>query len=149
VESELGTRLPDDYKEFITTYGSGTIGELRVWVFDPFAADPMHRLNAQAEAIFRAYRTLTHGGYELPYPLFPESDGLLPCGSTGNGDYLHWRTKGTPNRWTVVVWQCAEVEFQDLAPRGLVAFLADLVAGKIAVFPAEFFKPTPHFVPAS
>jgi hypothetical protein len=148
VESDLGTRLPRDYKLYTAAYGSGTIGKLPVWIFNPFAADPMHRLKEQAECIFRAYRTLIEGGYELPYPLFPKSNGLLPCGRTGNGDYLHWRTTGSPDHWSIVVWQCGEVEFKTFATRNLVAFLGDLVAGRLEVFPTVFFKPTPQFIPA-
>jgi len=67
--------------------------------------------------------------------------------STGNGDNLHWKTVGSPNRWTIVVWDCAGVKFREFAPRGLVAFLADLIAGKLKVFPGVFFKPTPRFIP--
>jgi len=146
IESELGTQLPQDYKQFTAAYGSGIIGKLPVWVFNPFSADPMHRLKQQAESIFRAYKILTDGGYHLTYPLFPEPGGLLPCGCTGNGDYLHWKTISKPDEWTVVVWHCAEVEFVDLAPRGLIVFLAELVSGRSEVFPSVFFKPTPQFI---
>ena len=149
VEYEVGTRLPNDYKAFIGLYGSGVIGELPVWVFNPFAADPPHRLKQQGEGIFGAYRTLRAGGYHLPYPLFPDPGGLLPWGSTGNGDYLQWLTVGEPDQWTVIVWDCAETEFRAFPRHSLTSFLVAAVSGRVEVFPRVFFEGPPRFVQPS
>ena len=137
----MGTPLPSDYKRFIGIYGSGVIGEMPLWVFNPFSADLMHRFKAMGEGIFESYRTLAAGGYRLAYPLFPESGGLLPWGCTGNGDHLQWRTLGEPEQWTVAVWDCGEAEFRTFSQHNLTGFLHAVVALCLEIFPSEFVPP--------
>jgi hypothetical protein len=108
VETRLGASLPDDYKEFVTAYGSGNIGEMPVTVHNPFSREPSINLFHAFEGIAGAYSRLENGGYALKYSLFPKPGGLLSWGTTGNGDYLHWRTLGPPTNWRVVVWLCGE-----------------------------------------
>lgn len=147
VEARLGTRLPQDYKEFIATYGSGNIGSMPVTVNSPFASEPSWNLMAAAEGIAGAYRLLQEGGYEMAYQLNPVAGGLLPWGTTGNGDYLHWKTEGDPDDWHVIVWDCGLSEFRAFERMNLVGFLTELVSGRLDLFPRAFFSPTPAFIP--
>lgn len=47
VERQLGTPLPDDYKELIETYGGGVFDET-IWLLDPECPDEDYNLHGQA-----------------------------------------------------------------------------------------------------
>jgi hypothetical protein len=145
-ESTLGTTLPYDYKMFIESYGSGYIGEMPLYVNNAFSTRPSINLRKASLAIAAAYQRLIDGGYNMPYTLFPQPLGLLPWGRTGNGDYLHWRTVGSPDKWFVVVWDCGETEFKSFDQLNFIQFLTELLAGRIDVFPRVFFVPPPRFI---
>jgi len=94
VEEEMNTPLPHDYKDFIGIYGSGYIGEMPLYINNALSADVGNNLILDAQRIAKAYQQLIAGGYRMRFKLFPAPGGLLPWGRTGNGDYLHWLTKG-------------------------------------------------------
>ncbi|MBL8793852.1 MAG: SMI1/KNR4 family protein [Planctomycetia bacterium] len=146
VERELDTRLPDDYKQFVQSYGSGNIGDMPLTIHNPFAPEPGLNLLQAAKGIVAAYKSLVDDGYKMRYRLFPESGGLLPWGTTGNGDYLHWRTKGLPEQWSVVIWDCGLTKFRSFENMNCVQFLTELISGRLKVFPSAFFETTPKFV---
>src|SRR5690348_9095135 len=58
VESELGLRLPVDYKEYVRTYGTGTIGG-QILPYIPFC-DRLDLLE-EAPSILNAYASLMAG----------------------------------------------------------------------------------------
>lgn len=126
VGAKLGTRLPTDYKDFIGTYGTGTIGDF-ITIFSPFSPFTGINLAWNVRHILEWERELQRNiqGY-FPLPLFPESDGLLPFGSTYNGDTLFWQTQGEPDNWTVVTKKVRS-EHYEMYSMNLSGFLVQLL----------------------
>jgi hypothetical protein len=58
-------------------------------------------------------------GIEIPYPIFPESGGLLPFGSLADVDILNWLAVGDPGRWPLVYSAQGEgfIEVKGYRPR--------------------------------
>ena len=138
-EAELKTALPEDFKWFIGQYGSGQMGDM--YICSPLATKPGYKLCEYHDSVIRAYQDLSaDGGDEIPYPMFPDVGGLLSWGSTGNGDYLHWLTKGDPADWTIVALAFGEVEFLEY-DGNFVEFLVDVLTGRLtwAMFPRVFY----------
>src|SRR5574341_1591236 len=104
VEETLGTPLPDDYKNFINTFGTGVIGDF-LWILNPFSANKYLNLVAQFQYYLDALRPLRDEfSDDWIHPIYPEPGGILPCGVTDNGDVLFWKTGGDPDTWTIVVF---------------------------------------------
>lgn len=104
VESQLGIQLPDDYKAFIASYGSGNLAGF-IHVFNPFSNSPHLSLTANIEKINAVYRHLrtSEGEKQVPYDVFPLRPGLLPWGRNEFGNYMFWLTKGSPDKWPIVL----------------------------------------------
>ncbi|MBO8191781.1 SMI1/KNR4 family protein [Streptomyces oryzae] len=101
VEQELGTPLPDDYKQLVETYGRGDFwGALCLCT--PFGDDNPVRLEGSLLEDFGPSRELFPEQH--PYPLFPEPGGLLTWAVTENAAQLCWLTEGSPESWPVVIW---------------------------------------------
>lgn len=147
VEARIGTALPADYKAFVEVYGSGRIGGF-VWIFNPFSKRETINLLVQADRQREILRELAQGGEAMPFPLFPEPGGLLPFGMTDNGDVLHWRTRGSPEEWSIVVNDARSPECSEHAP-DLTRFLASVVTRReqCDMFPASFPPQAPAFEP--
>jgi hypothetical protein len=130
VEAELGTALPQDYKDLVRLYGPGSFLEF-IWVDVPRARNPHMRLGHH----FTAIRDLFRNEEALAYAIWPDPGGLLAFGATTNGDNLFWLPHGEPEDWSVVVWDRGMGEFE-VFDCDLTNFLAGLAAGKI--LPKEF-----------
>ena len=144
VEAELGMALPQDYKDLMRLYGFGSFLEflgLNVPVSENFNV----RFVPQARLICDGFQSMRE---DVPYPLWPEPGGLLPVGSTDNGDYLMWLTRGRPEDWGGVVWGRAFLSFE-LFDCDLTSFLAGLATGEIVPeeFPDDLFPCDEPFVP--
>lgn len=149
IETEIGTRLPQDYKEYIEKYGSGRIGDF-IAIFNPFSANRhtniLDQIPKQTEILNHFKRTSPS---ECPYPIFPEAAGLLPFGGTDNGDRLYWVTDGEPDSWWIAVNESRGPTFSE-HKCDMTQFLADILTLKTvcAVFPDDFpdgdtsFKPS-------
>jgi hypothetical protein len=98
VERELGTGLPNDYKEFIGYFGPGVLGGL-LRVHAPGIQNPNYEFRAFAHATLEE---LVEEPDEDTPAIFPAVGGLLPWGSTTDSDVLYWVTEGTPDTWEVV-----------------------------------------------
>lgn len=95
VEARLGTVLPDDYKDFLREYGSGSIGQF-LWIFNPFSKNENLNLERQAGLQAAVLRELSSYGEIIPYKIFPEGGGIMPFGITDNGDVLFGKLTGFP-----------------------------------------------------
>lgn len=97
VERSLGVVLPPDYKEFISTYGSGTVGCIEI-------VSPLGLTQDVREwwVNWAGFISDLAEYEEVPYPVYPELGGLLPFGTLGDVDLLAWRTEGDSRLWPFV-----------------------------------------------
>jgi len=134
IEADLGTKLPQDYKDFVRLYGSGRFMEF-LGVHVPVSWSPYVRLQSEVREICDTIGIVGSADDNLPYPLWPEPGGLLPFGKTDFGDYLFWLPRGPPDDWGVVVWDRGMGHYEAF-DCGLTDFLAGLATGEIE--PKEF-----------
>jgi hypothetical protein len=130
-EQELQLRLPEDYKEFISTYGSGTLCGL-FEISSPFSSPLLWKTNV------RDWWMRWAGIYDcwgevprvLPYPRYPAVPGLLPWATYGDVDVLSWYTLGEPQQWCVVYddWEEGFIEVPGL---GFAGFLVAALRGTV------------------
>jgi hypothetical protein len=132
IEAELGTALPQDYKDFVRLYGAGYFMEF-LGVSVPRSKNPNTRFESEVGLICGTFADWDDE--ELPYPMWPDPGGLIPFGGTDNGDYLFWLPQGAPDDWGVVVWDRGMQQFEALNCR-LTDFLAGLATGNVV--PQEF-----------
>lgn len=151
IENALGTKLPQDYKDFIDTYGTGQIAEF-LWIHNPFSADEyvnliQHQIYTQSNNYIGI---LASTGQEIkveyPYPIYPEPNGLLKWGTTDNGDDLYWQTTGGPDDWPVVTDEVRGTGFA-IFSESMTSFIAKAILGEIhsEVLPAEIFSENRQF----
>lgn len=131
VEAELGTSLPQDYKDFARLYGSGYFMEF-LGVCIPRSPNPNMRLESYVRSVCAGFLTLDE---EWPYPWWPHPGGLIPFGSTDNGDFLFWLARGASADWGIVIWDRGLGHFETF-DCDLTDFLAGLATGEI--LPKEF-----------
>ncbi len=139
IEERLGIKFPTDYHDFITTFGTGYVGDF-IWIFNPFAQKPTMNLLKQIPIRIGALKEIKQQfPSDVPFALFPEGECLLPCGATGNGDCLYWLTKGSPDKWPILVnesrgpdWETFDMQLTD--------FLARILKREIVcnIFPPDF-----------
>ena len=102
-EKELGTELPEDYRDFVFRYGSGLFASL-FRVYNPFAASEFIALLPSVKQICDIARDAQeYSERDYPYPIFPKPGGILPWGNDENGNDYYWLMKGPTSKWTVVV----------------------------------------------
>jgi len=143
IESELGTRLPDDYKQFVGRFGMGKLNGF-ISFTNPLTANPYLNLIKRLELFYEGERTMLLNqpdASELfpPFPLHPESPGLLPWGVTDNGQDLLWHTSGQPDQWPVIVYTGRDGRYEEF-PLTMTQFLAGILAGEQVseLFPEDF-----------
>ena len=147
VEGRIGN-LPKDYRDFANDFGAGSIDDF-AWVYIPLVGNPNLDLLQQIPSHERTLRALKGDpNYSLPFKVKPEPGGLLPFGTTDNGDGLYWLTEGDPDEWKVVVLEGRAARWE-LFPETMTGFLAGLLTRRIrcAIFPSDFPRDEPRFVP--
>jgi hypothetical protein len=147
-EKALGLSLPPDFKAYVTRYGSGRIDDFLV-VFNPAARLASMRLVPAIATYLDLVREIR--GFapdEVIFPIHPESSGLLPWGTTGNGNVGYWVTSPSddPALWSIAVSE-ARGPGWFTHPGPLTKFLADALDRKIrvSVFPTDWPSETPVF----
>lgn len=90
LEEKIHFCFPKDYKDFIQLYGSGVIDNF-LTIFNPFSINLNDNLVYQIEVKRKIYEELKDFGEVLPYEFFPNVDGIIPFGSTDNGDLLFFK----------------------------------------------------------
>jgi SMI1-KNR4 cell-wall len=126
VEAALGLRLPSDYKEFISVYGSGRIGTSLV------IANPFHwlRHGQSVRATWsdwaKFYPDIAEYGEVIPYPVYPQPGGLLPFGEFGDVNILNWLTVGEPDLWPFLYYD-RDQGFFEIKGLGAVEFILEAV----------------------
>ncbi len=153
VESEIASRLPDDYKAYIQQYGTGYIADYLV-IWNPFASletvNLITQLDLRLKDIRRAKDNYRESfGMEFPpYPIFPEEGGILPFGATINGHIIFWKTTQKPNNWTIVISKSRSTKFEEHV-MNTTEFLTNLMLRRLentAMYGPDF-EPKVGFVP--
>lgn len=114
--------FPSDFKQFIGVYGTGTIVDF-ITIFNPFStyesANFFHNMNfvLPNERRFQ----------QIPLPLYPEPNGLLPFANTYDGDNLWWQTTGAPDEWHTVITRVKSDEYERY-PLTMTEFFTNLIA---------------------
>lgn len=150
MEDWLGSALPQDYKDFVRIYGSGSFLQF-MGIFIPHTRNRYTRLENQIGMVCGSFAELAA---ESPHPFWPEPGGFVPLGVTDNGDYLFWLPKGaTPEDWRVVVWDRGGLDLDAFEEFDcdLTDFLAGLASGEITprAFPDDLLPYEHPFIPGS
>jgi len=124
-EEELGVRLPQDYRDFSTTYGTGRFCGGFIEVFNPFSEHYVEIIHSQIHLL----NSIREGGMEVPYEIFPSSAGLLPWGRNENGHMMCWITKGKAEKWPVILRRHENV--YEMWKMPITTFLAKAFRGDI------------------
>jgi hypothetical protein len=125
VEAALGTRLPEDYKHLVETYGWGEFCDY-LNLHTPFGTS---RHNGLAWQSGRPSGTAERDRERYPHPLHPAPGGLLIWGTTIDADRLCWLTTGTAENWPVVVWS-SEGRYET-HPMGAAGFVEAWTGGRV------------------
>jgi hypothetical protein len=147
VEAALGFKLPGDYKQFVSTFGTGAVDGF-LWVLNPFSRNPHLNLIEDARSTLSAEREFAEeAGPRIPYPLYPDANGLFPWGGTDNGDVLYWLRTGDPTAWSVVVRESRGPDWCEYK-MSTTEFLACVLTRDIIcdIFPDDFPSDAPRFV---
>jgi hypothetical protein len=103
IERVIGFALPPDYKDFIGTYGTGSLQSfMHIWNYlDVKSPNDILEAIQQINSIYEGDK---NAGYPIQFKPFPEPGCILPFCSTDDGNYLNWLTVGKPNKWHVVAY---------------------------------------------
>lgn len=126
IENELGISLPTDYKDFIATYGTGSIQRfLRIWNFADLRGNrtPFESISL----ITSQYELDGNDGLPIEFKKFPNRGGLIPFASTDDGCYLNWHTEGDSDEWSVVAYDADEGKLVPAQGVGMLRCLVLLV----------------------
>jgi hypothetical protein len=148
IERRLGTGLPEDFKGFIHSFGTGTIDGFLV-VFNPFSLNRYANLLERGRAELEAFATSKK---QFPqyymHEVYPSQGGILPFGSTDNGDVIYWKTAGTPDEWSVVAYESRGPKCFEFNGN-MTEFLRGVLTRTVEcdVFPRSFPSDRPIFKP--
>ena len=107
VEEKLGIHLPADYKDFISTYGTGQINDY-LYILNPVSINENINLFDWIESI-KSSSILCLRDFGAPTPpfIYPEPAGVIPWGYTDNGEGFYWiPEKGIDP----MLWPCTIIE---------------------------------------
>ncbi|MEU6743019.1 SMI1/KNR4 family protein [Streptosporangium sandarakinum] len=146
IEAETGLVFPSDYKAWAARYADIQLNGF-LYVNRPYGDGAareygIHR-TGQLRSLIEEWDTIDlvdDEGRETevpPFPLYPESGGVYPWGSTDNGDYLLWLTGPDPEQWTIVI---TDGKTWWHYPGSLMDFLVGIMSRKVRcpLFPEDF-----------
>jgi hypothetical protein len=149
IERTLGATLPTDYHDFIEAFGSGKIDDFIV-ILNPFSSNRFNNLVQRANRDMDDFRqSKSKFPQYYPHDVFPNPGGLLPVGSTDNGDLICWETKGPSDEWSIVVYdtRAADHSSHDGPITNFITALLN-TSVRCPVFPRDFPSNSPSFTPA-
>lgn len=140
VEAELGMRLPSDYKEFMSVYGTGSVGTEGLTVLPPTAPEGYpYRGGGMADESENLREMWNDRWDNDVIPGLDAPEQLLAWGvGHSDPDLYGWiMTSAEPDEWPVVVWRRGvhpDFVYFDL---GMVEFLRRLTTGDLPENPAS------------
>jgi len=142
IEKEVGVRLPNDYKEYVQAYGTGTICEFLI-ISNPFSSQEGFALISTLELAIQTLSQLkkTEGDDQVPFDIHPTRPGLLAFGGDENGNGLYWLTDGEPDSWPCVIGQGRGKKWEQYDIT-MAEFLCQVISKEIrsAIWPKTFPK---------
>lgn len=115
-EEVFGIRFPNDFKQFILTYGNVIWCDLFRAIYPE--TDSREKCDASRSEVLDTIDTIFNDGFcdengdaidgLRPYP---NPGGLLPCLTDTNSSFICWLTSGDPENWTLVQWYSGTVRF--------------------------------------
>ncbi|MGW6905841.1 Lsr2 family DNA-binding protein [Streptomyces sp. NPDC054940] len=147
-ETQLGMRLPADYKELAALYGPGRFADY-LHIYHPLGYTPYVDLTGPMPARIRAQlqKDYDQGTYPVPYP--PQY--LFAMGSTDNGEYLFWirGPSEDPDAWRIAVNEARGPRWFTFDGT-LTEFLVAVLSGTAAVpqFPNDLLQQELSFAPS-
>lgn len=135
LERALGVGLPDGYKGFIETYGTGTISNY-IRILNPFSATDGYlawlaqTIAADTSARAAEARCRWLPKRPLPAAPFPAEGGLLPFAMWGPSALLQFWTRGEPNQWPIV-WAVIGSNDHLVFELPLQTFLDQILRGRL------------------
>ncbi|MET9802199.1 SMI1/KNR4 family protein [Streptomyces sp. NPDC006368] len=132
VEHALGTRLPNDYKQLIETYGGGIFDET-IWVLEPDCVDEDYDLVAQTRECADVLAELWSTGEPKPAELHPAGARAIPWAYVeGSGHFLYWLALPgrSASEWTVLLNEGRGPEWEHHHV-SCTEFLAGLMTGEV------------------
>lgn len=114
VESAMELKFPEEYKQFIQTYGCVSFGGVfQVYNFldekDRVEALEYLDLLRNVQSEIKQERQIILEQFDGPstqqtvMPLYPEENGLVLWGTFQDGWYFYWRPDGPPESWSIIV----------------------------------------------
>lgn len=123
----LSLDFPDDFIEFIESYGSGCLACFyHVW--NPFNSKIFLKYVDDICWHERDFKRMYPES--VPYEIYPNTSGFLPWGSDDNGNYYGWLTKGEPNEWKVMTNE-VRGDGYELHHVGFLDYFLEVFAGNI------------------
>lgn len=146
VEQALSLQLPEDYKQFINTYGSGGFYDF-LSIVSPFDRDNGFSENSN-QLKWLAFETEQYkemketfgidAPSKFPFNAYPEPEGLMAIGGIETGGNIYYLTEGAPQQWTIVIYAEDFYEFA-WCKKSLTEFLVDWLSGDFNDFNPPFF----------
>jgi hypothetical protein len=129
IEADLGLQLSDDYKQFISIYGAGTISGM-VSVGNPF----IQPVSARRfwENWVDIYRDIAANGTDVPYDLYPAKSGLLPVANYADFNIINWLVGNDANEADLVFYTRSD-GFFNLGHITMTRFIIQLLTGATAL----------------
>ncbi len=153
VERNIGTPLPQDYKQLISLYGLGSFGGY-ICLLNPFvpALGPNSTFNFyRALNFWNEMEDLRREDPEIypPFPGYPSPGGLLPWGrECSDGGLQCWLTNGVPDDWGSIILDGDWTEEYHEYSVTMTGFLVGWLTGQIVIsYYPELPLPEPLFQP--
>lgn len=150
IERDFGIEFPTGYKQFVSAYGTGSIGAF-LWTFNPSSEN--RSLNGEAIRYFQSSYEELKQDFPADYtrPAFPSENSFLPWAVTDNGDTLVWIVDSGPaDGWRVGIMGSDQVE-EEISEFDFIEFVVHLLDNKITsdILPQQFLHMDKLFQPVA
>lgn len=103
-QSVMGLEFPQEYRDYIDSYGTGVIGG-QLLIYNPFSTHPCVNLYSVALRKLAVLRGLkkNYGDEKCPFLVHPKKGGLFPVGEFKPGHTLYWLPTPDSNNWKLIL----------------------------------------------